>query len=178
MLGSEKGFREHFAIPIERDGDDEAAEKLRRITGPFVLRRLKTDKSIIRDLPDKLEMKEFCNLTREQASLYRAVVDDMLARIEESEGIERRGLVLATMLKLKQVCNHPAHFLADGSTLQGRSGKLTRLTDVLEEAVSEGDRGTCLHPVCGNGQPAGETSAPAPRMRGALAPRWRYEEVT
>ena len=140
LLGSEKGFRERFAIPIERDGDDEAAEQLRRITGPFVLRRLKTDRSIIADLPDKLEMKEFCTLTREQASLYQAVVDDMLARIDEAEGMERRGLVLATMMKLKQVCNHPAHFLADGSSLPGRSGKLTRLVEVLEEAVSEGDR--------------------------------------
>lgn len=140
LLGSEKGFRERFAIPIEREGDDEAAEQLRRITGPFVLRRLKTDRTIIADLPDKLEMKEFCTLTREQASLYQAVVDDMLARIAESEGIERRGLVLATMMKLKQVCNHPAQFLADGSSLPGRSGKLTRLTEVLGEAVSEGDR--------------------------------------
>ena len=140
LLGSEKGFRERFAIPIERDGNDEAAAQLRRITGPFVLRRLKTDRSIIADLPDKLEMKEFCTLTREQASLYQAVVDDMLARIDEAEGMERRGLVLATMMKLKQVCNHPAHFLADGSSLPGRSGKLTRLVEVLEEAVAEGDR--------------------------------------
>jgi SNF2 family DNA or RNA helicase len=140
LLGSEKGFRERFAIPIEREGDDEAAEQLRRITSPFILRRLKTDRSIIADLPDKIEMKEFCNLTREQASLYQAVVDDMLARIAESEGMERRGLVLATMMKLKQVCNHPAHFLSDGSSLPGRSGKLTRLMGVLEEAVSEGDR--------------------------------------
>ena len=140
LLGSEKGFRERFAVPIERDGNDEAAAQLRRITGPFVLRRLKTDRSIIADLPDKLEMKEFCTLTREQASLYQAVVDDMLARIDEAEGMERRGLVLATMMKLKQVCNHPAHFLADGSSLPGRSGKLTRLVEVLEEAVAEGDR--------------------------------------
>jgi non-specific serine/threonine protein kinase len=140
ILGSEKGFRERFAIPIERDGDDEAAARLRRITAPFVLRRLKTDRSIIVDLPDKLEMKEFCNLTREQASLYQAVVDDMLARIDDADGIERRGLVLATMMKLKQVCNHPAHFLADGSSLPGRSGKLARLVEVLEEAVTEGDR--------------------------------------
>jgi len=140
MLGSEKAFRERFAIPIERDGDDEAAALLRRITAPFVLRRLKTDRSIIADLPDKLEMKEFCNLTREQATLYQAVVDDMLARIDEAEGIERRGLVLATMMKLKQVCNHPAHFLADGSSLAGRSGKLSRLVEVLGEAVAEGDR--------------------------------------
>ena len=140
MLGSEKTFRERFALPIERDGDDEAAARLRRITGPFVLRRLKTDRSIIADLPDKLEMKEFCNLTREQATLYQAVVDDMLARIDEAEGIERRGLVLATMMKLKQVCNHPAHFLADGSSIAGRSGKVSRLVEVLEEAVAEGDR--------------------------------------
>ncbi len=140
MLGTEKAFRQRFAIPIERDGDDEAAAHLRRITGPFVLRRLKTDRSIIADLPDKLEMKEFCNLTREQATLYQAVVDDMLARIDEAEGIERRGLVLATMMKLKQVCNHPAHFLGDGSSLAGRSGKLARLVEVLDEAVAEGDR--------------------------------------
>jgi non-specific serine/threonine protein kinase len=140
MLGSEKAFRERFALPIERDGDDEAAARLRRITGPFVLRRLKTDRSIIADLPDKLEMKEFCNLTREQATLYQAVVDDMLAKIDEATGIERRGLVLATMLRLKQVCNHPAHFLSDGSSLTGRSGKLNRLVEVLDEALAEGDR--------------------------------------
>ncbi len=140
ILGSERSFREHFADPIERGGDDEVAAKLRQITGPFILRRLKSDRTIIADLPDKLEMKEFCVLTREQASLYQAVVDDMLARIDEAEGIERRGLVLATMMKLKQVCNHPAHFLGDGSALAGRSGKLTRLVDVLSEAMAEGDR--------------------------------------
>ncbi len=140
MLGSEKAFRDRFAIPIERDGDDEVAARLRRITAPFVLRRLKTDRTIIADLPDKLEMKEFCNLTREQATLYQAVVDDMLARIDEAEGIERRGLVLATMMKLKQVCNHPAQFLADGSSIAGRSGKVSHLVELLEEAVAEGDR--------------------------------------
>ncbi len=85
-------------------------------------------------------MKEFCNLTREQATLYQAVVDDMLARIDEAEGIERRGLVLATMMKLKQVCNHPAQFLGDGSSVAGRSGKVSRLVEVLEEAVAVGDR--------------------------------------
>ncbi|MGH9079789.1 MAG: SNF2-related protein, partial [Acidimicrobiales bacterium] len=122
MLGPEKAFRQRFALPIERDGDDEAAARLRRITGPFVLRRLKTDRSIIADLPDKLEMKEFCNLTREQATLYQAVVDDMLARIDEAEGIERRGLVLATMMKLKQVCNHPARDLSRPTRYRGAVG--------------------------------------------------------
>lgn len=140
ILGSERRFRERFADPIERGGDDEVASRLRQVTGPFILRRLKTDRKIIADLPEKLEMKEFCPLTREQATLYQAVVDDMLVRIDESEGIERRGLVLATMMKLKQVCNHPAHFLADGSSLAGRSGKLTRLVEILGEAIAEGDR--------------------------------------
>ena len=144
LLGSANGFRERFAVPIERYGDDEAAERLKRIVGPFMLRRLKTDTSIISDLPDKLEMKIYCNLTREQAALYQAVVDDMLDRIESSEGIERRGLVLATMMKLKQVCNHPAHMLADGSRLDGRSGKLARLDEILEEALAEGDRAICF----------------------------------
>ena len=140
LLGNERQFRENFALPIEREGDEEKAELLRQVTGPFVLRRLKTDKSIIADLPDKFEMKVYCNLTREQATLYQAVVDDMLRRIESSEGIERRGLVLATMVKLKQVCNHPAQFLRDGSRLDGRSGKLARTTEVLEEVVAEGER--------------------------------------
>ena len=114
--------------------------KLRQITGPFVLRRLKTDRTIIADLPDKLEMKEFCNLTREQATLYQAVVDDMLARIDEAEGIERRGLVLATMMKLKQVCNHPAHFLGDGSSLAGPVRQADAPDRSARRSVAEGDR--------------------------------------
>ena len=76
ILGSERSFRGRFADPIEREGDDEVATKLRQITGPFLLRRLKTDRTIIADLPEKLEMKEYCNLTREQGPLYQAVVDD------------------------------------------------------------------------------------------------------
>ncbi|MBV9379862.1 MAG: DEAD/DEAH box helicase, partial [Streptosporangiaceae bacterium] len=121
LLGSAKKFRERFAVPVERHGDSEAAEQLRRITQPFVLRRLKTDKSIISDLPEKQEIKVWCNLTQEQATLYQATVTDMLGRIDEaSDDITRRGLVLATMAKLKQVCNHPAHLLGDGSRLPGR----------------------------------------------------------
>jgi len=152
MLGSQRAFRERFALPIERGNDGEAAVLLKRVTGPFLLRRLKTDRSIISDLPDKLEMKVLCNLTQEQATLYQAVVDDMMARIEESEGMERRGLVLATMLKLKQVCNHPAQLLRDGSHLSGRSGKLSRLEEVLEEVVAEGDRALCFTQFAEMGQ--------------------------
>ncbi|WP_411710952.1 DEAD/DEAH box helicase [Micromonospora craniellae] len=140
LLGPAATFRKRFAEPIERHGDADTAERLRRITGPFVLRRLKTDASIISDLPEKLEMEVVCNLTAEQAALYRVVVDDMLARIESSEGIERRGLVLATMTRLKQVCNHPAQLLRDGSPLDGRSGKLARLAEILDEVLAAGEK--------------------------------------
>jgi len=145
LLGSAKAFRERYAVPVERHGSAEAARELRRITEPFVLRRLKTDKSIISDLPDKQEMKVWCNLTQEQASLYAATVTDMMSRIEDaSEDIQRRGLVLATMAKLKQVCNHPAHLLGDGSRLAGRSGKLARFEEIAEEIVAEGDKAICF----------------------------------
>ncbi|MBU8856361.1 MULTISPECIES: DEAD/DEAH box helicase [unclassified Micromonospora] len=136
LLGPAATFRKRFAEPIERHGDAEVAERLRRITGPFVLRRLKTDPAIITDLPEKLEMEVVCNLTAEQAALYRAVVDDMMAKIESSDGIERRGLVLATMTRLKQVCNHPAQLLHDGSALDGRSGKLERLDEIVDEVLA------------------------------------------
>jgi SNF2 family DNA or RNA helicase len=144
LLGSARSFRERFALPIERIGDPEATELLRRVTGPFVLRRLKTDRSIITDLPDKIETVDQCPLTREQATLYRAVVDDLLSGADEAEGISRRGLVLAGLLRLKQVCNHPAHFLADGSPLQGRSGKLIRVEELLDEILAEGDKVLCF----------------------------------
>ena len=144
LLGSAKDFHTRFSTPIERYRDEERASLLKRVTGPFILRRLKTDKSIIKDLPDKIEMKTFCNLTREQASLYQAVVEEMMEKIESSEGIERKGLVLATLMKLKQVCNHPAHMLQDGSSLTGRSGKLARLEEILEEVLAEGDRALCF----------------------------------
>jgi superfamily II DNA or RNA helicase len=140
FLGSHAGFRKRFFVPIQVYSDPAASERLRRITGPFILRRLKTDKTVISDLPDKLEMKVFCNLTREQASLYEAVVKDAQEAIESAEGIQRKGLVLATLMKLKQVCNHPAQFLKDNSAVAGRSGKLARLAEMMEEVLSVGDR--------------------------------------
>ncbi len=140
LLGSEAAFRDRYAIPIEQDADDEAAERLRRLTGPFILRRVKQDPAIGLELPAKLEMTVSCNLTREQASLYQATVDDMLEQIEGAEGIRRKGLVLETIGRLKQVCNHPAQALGDGSLLAGRSGKLAQLEDILEDALPTGDR--------------------------------------
>jgi SNF2 family DNA or RNA helicase len=140
FLGTKTEFRRRFFVPIQANRDPEAAERLKRLTSPFVLRRLKTDKSIIADLPDKQEMKVFCTLTREQASLYAAVVEETGRAIEESEGIQRKGLILGTLMKLKQVCNHPAQFLGDNSSIPDRSGKLARLTEMLEEVWEAGDR--------------------------------------
>lgn len=139
-LGSASAFRRSFAVPIERYRDPDRAERLRRLVGPFVLRRLKTDRAIIADLPEKLEMRVLCNLTREQASLYEAVVRDMVRAIRDTEGIQRKGLVLATLTRLKQVCNHPAQFLRDGSALAGRSGKLARIEEMLDELIAAGHR--------------------------------------
>lgn len=140
LLGTATEFRRRFSIPIEREGDTETADRLRRIITPFVLRRLKTDRSIISDLPDKIETTDHCALTREQASLYQAVVDDLLAAAEDEDGMARRGAVLAGLTKLKQVCNHPAHLLGDGTPLAGRSGKLTRVEELLDELLDAGDR--------------------------------------
>jgi hypothetical protein len=140
LLGSAEAFKRRFATPIERDGDTEAAARLRRATGAFVLRRVKTDPSIISDLPEKVEMTVLCNLTKEQAALYQAVVDDMLRQIAGASGMNRRGLVLATLTKLKQVCNHPAQFLKDHSRIAGRSGKLARIEEICEEILVAGEK--------------------------------------
>jgi hypothetical protein len=140
LLGSSTSFRERFVIPVERFRDEDAAERLRSLTRPFILRRLKTDRSIVPDLPDKIEMNELCTLTKEQVTLYQAVVDDMLRRIEGADGMARKGLVLTAMLRLKQVCNHPAQFLGDGSALPGRSGKLERTAEILDEVLDSGER--------------------------------------
>jgi SNF2 family DNA or RNA helicase len=144
MLGSSGLFRTRYSIPVERHGLTEPAERLRAITRPYVLRRLKTDPAIISDLPDKIEIKQYCQLTTEQASLYQAVVDDMMDKIENSEGIKRRGNVLAAMAKLKQVCNHPALLLHDRSAIGARSGKVIRLEEILDEIIAEGDKVLCF----------------------------------
>ncbi len=143
FLGSQRQFRTLFAIPIERYGSEEHVQRLRRLVSPFILRRVKTDKHIIKDLPEKLEIKVYVTLTQEQVTLYQAVVDNALEAIAASTGMERRGLVLSTLMKLKQICNHPAQFLGespDVARLEGRSGKLQRLVEMLEEILAEGDK--------------------------------------
>jgi hypothetical protein len=140
LLGPLETFRREVAVPIERHGRDDVAARLTRVVRPFLLRRLKSDPAIIQDLPPKQEMKVVCTLTREQASLYRAAVDETMRRIESSDGIQRRGLVLALITALKQICNHPAHYLGESGPLAGRSGKLDRLHEMLEEVLAAGDR--------------------------------------
>jgi SNF2 family DNA or RNA helicase len=140
LLGNQAEFKRNFFVPIQVVRDSGAVERLKRLTSPFILRRLKTDKAVIADLPDKLEMKVYCSLTPEQASLYAAVVEEAMPAIESSGGIQRKGIVLAMLTKLKQICNHPAQFLKDNSAISGRSGKLARLVEMLEEASEAGER--------------------------------------
>jgi SNF2 family DNA or RNA helicase len=138
-LGSHEQFRQQFTVPIERYNDDEQAAELRRLVQPFLLRRLKSDPTIISDLPEKNEMVVYCSLTQEQAALYETTVHDALDKLDNADGIQRRGMVLSLLTKLKQICNHPAHYLKEQGPLSSRSGKLQRLTEMLEEALSVGD---------------------------------------
>ena len=139
-LGTAAQFKRSYETPIQRERDLQQSQRLKELVNPFILRRLKTDKNIIDDLPEKIEQKVYCNLTREQASLYQAVVDEVQKQLEEAEGIQRKGLMLATLMKLKQVCNHPAQFLQDGSEFsKERSHKLARVDEMVEEALENGD---------------------------------------
>ncbi|MBT9314229.1 DEAD/DEAH box helicase [Leptothoe spongobia] len=140
-LGPKNFFQRRFATPIERYGDTDSLRTLRGLVQPFILRRLKTDRSIIQDLPDKQEMTVFCGLSAEQARLYQKAVDGALADIDEADGVKRRGMILGLLVKLKQICNHPAQYLKQESLgKQRRSAKLQRLNEMLEEVISEGDR--------------------------------------
>ena len=137
-LGKQTQFRKAFEIPIQKDSDRVKATTLKKLVEPFILRRVKTDKNIIKDLPDKVEQKVYCNLTKEQASLYEAVVKDVENQLEEAEGIQRKGLILSTLMKLKQICNHPRQFLQDESEFSpNRSHKLSRLQEMIEEVQAE-----------------------------------------
>ncbi len=139
-LGKQAQFRKNYELPVQRDNNVTQSAILKKLIQPFLLRRVKTDKNIIKDLPDKIESKQYCNLSKEQASLYEAVVKDVDQQLDEAEGIARQGLMLATLMKLKQICNHPMQFLQDGSAFTPeRSHKLERIGDMLEEALAEGD---------------------------------------
>lgn len=145
-LGSAQGFRKRFAIPIERYRDQSRSVQLRHVIQPFILRRLKSDPGVITDLPEKIESREYAALTAEQAELYESCVSRMIKQIDSSEGIQRRGLVLAALIRLKQICNHPTQVLHDcpeGSVTSpepNRSGKSMRLLEMLEEVFDRGEQ--------------------------------------
>jgi SNF2 family DNA or RNA helicase len=139
-LGKQAQFRKTYELPIQRDNDALKSTTLKRLIEPFLLRRVKTDPNIIKDLPDKVENKQYCNLSQEQASLYEAVVREVEKQLDGAEGIGRQGLMLSTLMKLKQICNHPRQFLQDGSAFTPeRSHKLERLAGMLEEVAAEGE---------------------------------------
>jgi len=139
-LGKQTQFRKNYELPIQRENNLGKSTLLRKLVEPFILRRVKTDPTIIHDLPDKVDNRQYCNLSREQASLYEAVVRDVEQQLADSEGIQRQGLMLSTLMKLKQICNHPAQFLQDGGPFTAeRSHKLERLSDMLADVVAEGE---------------------------------------
>ena len=149
-LGGGGEFRRRWAVPIERHRDRSRAETLRTLVQPFVLRRLKTDPRVITDLPSCVQTKEYATLTAEQVGLYELIVSQLIGEVDRSDGIERRGRVLAALVKLKQVCNHPAQYRGDvgggvggrvdGHPLSSRSGKCMRLIEMLEELLAAGDK--------------------------------------
>jgi superfamily II DNA or RNA helicase len=147
LLGSQRAFNDRFAVPIERWHDEGAAGRLRRLVAPFVLRRRKDDPEVAVDLPPKQEITVVVSLTREQAKLYEATVEDAFRGSFGSSAFERRGRILALLTALKQICNHPAQYLRDvdlarggARQLVGRSGKLARATEILGELIDADER--------------------------------------
>lgn len=140
FLGRYADFQQRFFVPIQVFQDSQKTQQLRKLTAPFILRRLKTDKSILPDLPEKSERNAICNLTKEQASLYAAVVADATRDIDSISGMKRKALVLTTFMRLKQICDHPALLVPDRMRIGARSGKLKRLTEALSAVLGAGER--------------------------------------
>ncbi|WP_223594784.1 DEAD/DEAH box helicase [Neobacillus bataviensis] len=144
-LGSLGQFQKRFVIPIEKDEKKEKVQQLQSMIRPFLLRRTKKDEEVALNLPDKLEQKEYCPLTAEQASLYEQLIHDTFAEIEKLSGFERKGLILQMLSRLKQLCNHPALYLKEKSAdrqLLDRSNKLEKLVELIEAVLEQGE--SCL----------------------------------
>ena len=137
LLGSAKAFN---GLCKSMASGKQGYAPLRRLVQPYILRRLKTDKSVIADLPDKTEVNAYCLLSKRQAALYQQSVDEMRKAIEELDGIERRGVVLAFLMRFKQICNHPSQWLGDGAYEPADSGKLARLRELCESIAARQDK--------------------------------------
>jgi non-specific serine/threonine protein kinase len=135
LLGSAKQFTRYT-----KQLDARGYGPLRELVRPYVLRRLKTDRTVIADLPDKTELTAYCALSRKQAALYQQAVDDLAVKLAATEGIERRGAVLAALLRFKQICNHPSHWLGDGDWRETDSGKLLRVRELAEVIAAKQDK--------------------------------------
>ncbi|MDP1989436.1 MAG: DEAD/DEAH box helicase [Syntrophales bacterium] len=138
LLGTEKVFSRY--AKGTQDGRDNAYAVLRALVRPYILRRLKTDRRIIADLPDKTEVRVFCPLTKTQAALYEESVREMAGKLKETDGIQRRGLVLAYLMRFKQICNHPSQWLGDQAYGNGASGKFQRLRTLCEEIAARQEK--------------------------------------
>jgi non-specific serine/threonine protein kinase len=139
LLGSSKGFADFVKRLAAQEPVSYAP--LRKLAAPYILRRLKTDRSVIADLPDKTEVQAFCPLTKKQAALYQAAVAELEERLRAaSDDIARRGLVLSMLMRLKQICNHPAQWLGDGAYLDEDSGKFARLFEIAETIASRQEK--------------------------------------
>jgi non-specific serine/threonine protein kinase len=137
LLGSSQEFSK-FAKNLAKD--PEGYMRLRKVISPYILRRLKTDKTVISDLPDKVEMKTWSSLSRKQAVLYQKLVDDLRRAIESTEGIQRKGLILGSLMKFKQLCNHPDQYLGTGAFDENESGKFARLREICETIHEKRER--------------------------------------
>ena len=134
FLGKLPQFTREYTIPIQTHHDQQAVQRFKRVTAPFLLRRLKSDRSIISDLPDKIEQDQYCALSKAQSALYESVVQEGLRVISgESDTFKRQGLVLQMILALKQICNHPAHYLKQGQADAALSGKTGRFLELVED---------------------------------------------
>ncbi|MDZ7615748.1 MAG: DEAD/DEAH box helicase, partial [Patescibacteria group bacterium] len=138
LLGSQRQFKE-FVKRLESRSENRYAP-LRNLVQPYILRRLKTDKRVIADLPEKTEVRAFCGLGKRQAALYSKMVDEMARALEDLDGMQRRGLVLAYLMRFKQLCNHPSHLLGDGQFEPDASGKFLRLGEICEEIASRQEK--------------------------------------
>jgi SNF2 family DNA or RNA helicase len=181
LLGGVEAFRRNVAIPIERDRDPDVTSRFARIVSPFLLRRRKDDPEVAPDLPPKTETDHPVVLTEEQAGLYRAVVEEILDEIDKAEGIARRGLVLKLLTALKQVCNHPAHYLGQPGPLAGRSGKLDAFDDLVRAIGDAGDSTLVFTQYVAMGDllmaRLAELGLPAEFLHGSLALGRRTEMV-
>ncbi|MEW5851979.1 MAG: DEAD/DEAH box helicase [Myxococcota bacterium] len=139
LLGSQKSFSA-FAKRLDAANSPEHYAPLRQLVRPYLLRRLKTDKQVITDLPEKTEVNAWCTLSQRQAALYQQSVEELARGLREVEGMKRRGLVLAFLTRFKQICNHPSHWLQDGAYGTGDSGKFLRLRELAEQVAARQEK--------------------------------------